>query len=93
MRRVLVHQAPGRSQHQPRRYGLRDLEGSIIGSMRRGVLAFSSVRYKWQYLVEGFFSKLKPFRAVATRCEKHAENYLAPVDLASVRISLQSMSR
>jgi transposase len=37
-------------------------------------------------LVERFFNKLKHFRAVATRFEKHDSNYLALVKLAATRI-------
>jgi transposase len=37
-------------------------------------------------LVERFLSKLKHFRAVATRFEKHDANYLAGVKLAAARI-------
>lgn len=38
--------------------------------------------YKKRYLVEVFFHNLKRFRAVATRYEKTARNYLALVQLA-----------
>jgi transposase len=40
-------------------------------------------------LVERFFNKLKHYRAVATRYEKHAANYLALVKLAAIRIWLR----
>jgi transposase len=43
--------------------------------------------------IERFFSKLKHFRAVTTRFEKHSENYLALVKLASAKIWMRSMSR
>ena len=55
--------------------------------------AFSAFLYRYRNLVERFFSKLKHFRAVATRYEKHAANYLAIVKLASARIWLRFMSR
>jgi transposase len=42
--------------------------------------------YKYRNLVERFFNKLKHFRAVATRYDKRADNYLAGVKLASLRI-------
>jgi transposase len=38
--------------------------------------------YGQRYLVEGFFHNLKRFRAVATRYEKTATNYLGLVQLA-----------
>ena len=47
---------------------------------------FSPFLYRYRNLVERFFNKLKHFRAVATRYEKHAANYLALVKLAAARI-------
>jgi transposase len=38
--------------------------------------------YRKRYLVEVFFHNLKRFRAIATRYEKTARNYLALVQLA-----------
>lgn len=38
--------------------------------------------YRERYLVEVFFHNLKRFRALATRYEKTAQNYLALVQLA-----------
>ena len=58
---------------------------------RKRVPAFSPWLYRYRNLVERFFNKLKHFRAVATRFEKHAENYLALVKLASVRIWLRAL--
>ena len=52
--------------------------------------AFSSFLYRYRNLVERFFNKLKHFRAVATRYEKHASNYLALIKLASTRIWLRA---
>jgi transposase len=40
--------------------------------------------------IERFFNKLKHFRAVATRYEKHASNYLALIKLAATRIWLRA---
>ena len=48
--------------------------------------AFSAFLYKYRNLVERFFNKLKHFRAVATRYEKHAANYLALVKLAAAKL-------
>lgn len=50
---------------------------------------FSPFLYRYRNLVERFFSKLKHYRAVATRYEKHAANYLAVVKLAAIRIWLR----
>ncbi len=52
--------------------------------------AFSPFLYRYRNLVERFFNKLKHFRAVATRYEKHAANYLAQVKLAATRIWLRA---
>ena len=52
--------------------------------------AFSPFLYRYRNLVERFFNKLKHFRAVATRYEKHAANYLALVKLAAVRIWIRA---
>ena len=53
---------------------------------RVNVPAFSPFLYRWRNRVERFFNKLKHFRAIATRYEKHAENYLALVKLAAARL-------
>jgi transposase len=47
---------------------------------------FSRALYKERNRIERFFSKIKHFRRVATRYEKHASNYLAMVQLAAIRI-------
>ncbi len=59
-------------------------------STRKQKPAFSSFLYRYRNLVERFFNKLKHFRAVATRYEKHAANYLALVKLAATRIWLRA---
>jgi transposase len=53
---------------------------------RRDKPAFSPFLYRSRNLVERFFNKLKHFRAIATRYEKHAANYLALIKLAAARI-------
>jgi transposase len=62
-------------------------------SQRVNVPAFSPYLYRFRNLVERFFNKLKHFRAVATRFEKHDANYLALVKLAATRIWMRFMSR
>jgi transposase len=44
--------------------------------------------YKARHLIENFFEKLKQFRAIATRYDKLARNFLAGVHLAAVSILL-----
>jgi transposase len=51
--------------------------------------AFSPFLYRYRNLVERFFNKLKHYRAIATRYEKHARNFLALVKLAAIRIWLR----
>jgi transposase len=60
---------------------------------RVNVPAFSRWLYRYRNLVERFFNKLKHFRAIATRFEKHDANYLALVKLAAARLWMRFMSR
>jgi transposase len=39
--------------------------------------------YAARHLIENFFAKLKQFRAIATRYDKTARNFLAAVDLVA----------
>jgi transposase len=48
--------------------------------------AFSPRVYKYRNRVERFFNRIKHFRAVATRFDKHDANFLASVKLAAIRI-------
>ena len=51
---------------------------------------FSAFLYRQRNLIERFFNKLKHFRAVATRYDKRADNFLASIQLASIRIWLRA---
>lgn len=42
---------------------------------------------------ERFFNRLKPFRAIAKSFGKEAANDLAPVKIASARLSMRFMGR
>lgn len=44
--------------------------------------------YKERHLVENFFCKLKQFRAIATRYDKRATNFLAGICAAAILIWL-----
>ena len=46
--------------------------------------------YRQRYRVEIFFHSLKRFRAVATRYDKTARNYLALIHLACARLWLEN---
>lgn len=58
-------------------------------SNRKWKPCFSKRLYLLRNLIERFFSKLKHFRRVATRYDKLADNFLAMVQLASVRLWLR----
>ena len=45
--------------------------------------------YRRRNRIERFFSKLKHYRAIATRYEKHDANFLALIKLAATRIWLR----
>jgi len=60
---------------------------------RVNIPAFSPFRYRYRNLVERFFNKIKHFRAVATRFEKHDANDLAVVKLVAAPIWMQFISR
>ena len=59
-------------------------------SNRKWKPCFSKALYRERNLVERFFSKLKHFRRIATRYDKLAENFLAMVQLASMRLWLRA---
>ena len=48
--------------------------------------AFSPFLYRLRNAVERFFSRIKHFRAIATRYDRRDDNYLAAVKLAAIRI-------
>ena len=52
--------------------------------------AYDADRIRERNLIERFFSKLKHFRRVATRYDKLAANFLAMVQLASMRLWLRA---
>ena len=70
----------------------RQSAAAVIPSMpqRNPAIPHDTERYKDRNWVERFFNKLKNFRAVATRYDKRDDNFLASVQLASIRIWLRS---
>lgn len=50
---------------------------------RRKPRSFDRHLYKARHLIENFFAKLKQYRAIATRYDKTAGNFLAAVHLAA----------
>jgi transposase len=55
---------------------------------RRAPRRFDRHLYKARHLIENFFAKLKQFRAIATRYDKTARNFLAAVYLTASAIWL-----
>ena len=66
--------------------GITPVIPSVPGrSIRR---AYDRDLYKERHLIENFFCKLKHFRAIATRYDKRAVNFLAGVYAVSILILL-----
>ncbi|QMT48746.1 transposase [Neisseria bacilliformis] len=40
-------------------------------------------KYKWRYLIENFFCRIKEFKKIAMRCEKTDESFAANIYLAA----------
>ena len=57
---------------------------------RREAICFSPYLYRTRNLVERFFGKIKQCRRIATRYDKLADNYLAFIKLASIRVWLRA---
>ena len=57
-------------------------------SNRKSPRALDKQMYEARHLIENFFCKLKQFRAIATRYDKTARNFLAAIHLAAACIWL-----
>jgi transposase len=57
---------------------------------RREAICFSPYLYRARNLIERFFNKIKQCRRIATRYDKLADNYLAFIKLASIRVWLRA---
>ena len=55
---------------------------------RTTVREYDKELYKARHLVENFFAKLKQYRAIATRYDKRARNFLGAIYLAAAIIWL-----
>src|SRR5215470_1204663 len=58
-------------------------------SNRNEPICFSPYLYRARNLIERFFNRIKQCRRVATRYDKLAANYLAFIQLASIRVWLR----
>jgi transposase len=56
---------------------------------RTGPICFSRHLYRTRNLVERFFNRIKQCRRVATRYDKLTANYLAFIQLASIKLCLR----
>ena len=56
---------------------------------RRWEPCFSPVLYRRRNHIERFFNRIKHFRRLATRYEKHAANFLAMLKLAAAQLWLR----
>ena len=57
-------------------------------SNRRAPRSFDRDLYKARHLIENFFAKLKQFRAIATRYDETARNFLAAIHLVASAVWL-----
>ena len=55
---------------------------------RKAPRPFDKQLYKARHLIENFFAKLKQFRAIATRYDKTAKNFLGAIFLAGAYVWL-----
>jgi transposase len=54
---------------------------------RKAQISFDHDVYRWRYLVENTFAKLKEFRAIATRYDKTDGSFRANINLAAAIIA------
>ena len=59
-----------------------------LRSNRKAKRAFDEEIYKARHLIENFFCRLKQYRAIATRYDKTARNFLAAIHLAAAVVWL-----
>ena len=73
-----------------RRRALLDTRGTIAvipnKSNRKRLFPFDAERYKWRNVIERTNCRIKDFRAIATRYDKLARNFLAGLCLISALI-------
>ena len=57
-------------------------------STRKHQRAYDAHLYKARHLIENFFARLKQYRAIATRYDKTARNFLGAIHLAATIVWL-----
>ena len=58
---------------------------------RKEPICFSKHLYKARNLVERFFNRIKQMRGLATRYDRHPDNFLAALKLAATRIWINAL--
>lgn len=59
---------------------------------QKQTFSFSRWVYRQRNLVERFFNRIRQMRGLATRFDRRADNYLAALKRAAVRISIASLN-
>ena len=57
-------------------------------NMRKEQRCYDKHLYQARHLIENFFAKFKQYRAIATRYDKTARNFLGAIHLAGAMVSL-----
>jgi len=57
-------------------------------SSRKNLREYDKILYQARHLIENFFAKLKQYRAIATRYDKKAHNFLGAIYLAATIVWL-----
>jgi transposase len=57
-------------------------------SNRKNPREYDKILYQARHLIENFFAKLKQYRAIATRYDKKARNFLGGIYLAATMVWL-----
>lgn len=59
-------------------------------TLRKVRFPFDRTLYRARNAIERFYNKIKQYRGLATRYDKHADTFLAGIILASIRIWIKS---
>jgi len=94
--RLLEAVAPGATVIADKAYDTDGIRSFVAGrkawanipprSIRKDTFAFSRWVYRQRNLVERFFNRIKQMRGIATRYDRRADNFMAALKLAAIRI-------
>jgi len=86
---LLADKAYDADERVLKRLAQKDCEAVIPPkSSRKQQRSYDKDLYKARHLIENFFAKLKQYRAIATRYDKTARNFLGAIYLAAIVIWL-----